>query len=346
MELHTVKVFLRFSALLLALAVFLHVGYGDQPNKLASSTGAPQFKRPWKLARCGLPAWFFDGGVLHLVAGRRRSVGTAYGHPVYISEEPGEEAAARIARTAQALIECARGHYAPMASLCHGNLLSRLNAYCRWSSWSPDDPKGRAILPGVRILSAILRSIRAQYQKHPLTAADITRIRSKIQGAVRLHKYYAQMSRDVFRLEYPTIAAINWRIGTFKKWPNATAMLWEDGLFRMQCTVAPGRPLFPKRPGKFLPRFAQPTRGPRHPECLDKQKPNLGPLPPCRGGKDDAHEAAHLAPPDLTSSASLLRSRAASRNSVSTLPSHHIPTKASTIIAACRTERYTQSGIA
>lgn len=243
------KVFLRFSVLLLVLTAFLHIAYGDQPTKSAYSTREPQSKTLWKLAHCGLPAWFFSGGAFHPMAGRRRSVGTAYGQPIYIVNEPSKEVAARIERTAQALIEAARDHYAPMASLCRGNLLSRLNVYCRWSIWSPYDLKGRAILAGVRMLSTQLRSIRAQYQKHPLTTTDIINIRSKMQKSFRFRKYYAQMSRDVLRLEYPTVAAINWRIRTLKKWPPATAMLWEYGLFRMQCIVAGRRILqiFPAR---------------------------------------------------------------------------------------------------
>ncbi|MHB1767374.1 MAG: hypothetical protein ACYCUV_05925 [Phycisphaerae bacterium] len=84
--------------------------------------------------------------------------------------------------------------------------------------------------------------------KRPPSASDLDAIRLTFQKyrapsvLIRMPnpQITAELARDVYVLEYPSVAAIDWRIATFKRWPLATAVDWQAGMVTMQMVAAAG----------------------------------------------------------------------------------------------------------
>ncbi len=209
----------------------------------------------WKLSPCGLPAWFFNGGVFGPVRRSRQArAGTAYGRPIHTISGKDSHKLDRRALVLS-LVLAARDHYAPMRSLCVPGLVGNLNSYCVYELHDWQDKHKRLLHSIAARVITTLRSIRNDYLKRPPSVSDLGAVRSTFQRDLALadmnrvagRQVTAELVRDAYILEYPSVAAIDWRIATFQRWPLATAIDWQAGMVTMQF-VAAARNILKKNP--------------------------------------------------------------------------------------------------
>ena len=205
----------------------------------------------WHLCRCGLPEWSLRSysGPFGPSDARRQyvSVGTAYGHRLLVSRAEVGRSLSRLVVAASAIVLAARNHYAPRRSLCSPGLLRRLNVYCAWALWIAK-PQARKLRPLAAVEVARLLRLKKRLSAAPLSAGALRRLRSRVAEAAATQRPYATIYDDLMMVEYPSVEAMNWRLGTFKAWPLPTALVWQDGLTRMQ-VVAAGRAMAIANPG-------------------------------------------------------------------------------------------------
>ena len=214
--------------------------------RVPSSSSLP----PWRIALCGLPAWFFNGGIFGPVSRLHQArIGTAYGRPIYTNTVAGNHklAVRAIAKHVWwALVLDARDHYAPMRSLCGPGLVKNLNSYCEYEMHDWENLHKRLLHTIAARVIANLRAIRKDSLKRPPSVFDLDAIRLTFQKyrapsvVIRTPNpdITAELARDVHVLEYPSVAAIDWRIATFKRWPLSTAVDWQAGMIAMQTVAA------------------------------------------------------------------------------------------------------------
>lgn len=194
------------------------------------------------MAPCGLPNWYFRGGVRsHVPPGPFQTLGTAYGRPVKIKKIRGKSMAAMVSRCVSFLRSAETDHYCPKRTLCRPGLLIRLNSYCRAMLYPLPQPTGPGVRKSALRLVAQLRALRKPYSARPSSEADLNRVRIRLQRFGYQSAAFANPGLAIWRLEYPTAAAVDWRIQTFVRWPVSTALIWQSGMWAMQMVTAARR---------------------------------------------------------------------------------------------------------